>query len=281
VVVSVGGYASFAPVVAALVLRIPVVLVNIDAVAGLAHRLVGRFAVASAVGFAGTALPRAAVTGTPVRPELLSVDRSCEARKQARSELGLPPDRFTVVAFGGFLGSRRINEAVWDLADRWRERDDLALYHVTGHRDWDRFARPRGGVPGGTGGECLAYRVVPFEDRMALLYAAADLVVCRAGAQTVAELSATGVPSVLVPLPGAPGDHQSANAGALVRAGAARLLPDGSCDSARLDRETTSLIADPERLDAMATSARALARPDAASRVAELVDGCARPGSDA
>ena len=278
VVVSVGGYASFAPAVAAVLLRIPLVLVNVDAVPGLVHRVLGRFAVASAVAFAGTPLPRAVVTGTPVRPELLAIDRTEAARRKARVALGLPADRQTLVAFGGSLGARRINEAVTGLAERWRGREDVALYHVVGRRDWERFAGRSGRPAGARPGDRLHYRMVPYEDRMALVYAAADLLVCRAGAMTVAELAATGVPAVLVPLPGAPGDHQTANAGVLVAAGAAELLPDAECDPDRLDRDAGALLADAARLGRMGTSALRLAKPDAAARVAALVDTCAGVG---
>ena len=111
---------------------------------------------------------------------------------------------------------------------------------------------------------------------MAAVYAAADLVVCRAGATTVAELAAAGVPAVLVPLPGAPGDHQTANARRLADAGGAVLVGDGELDPARLAAEVDALLDDPARLAAMAGAARQLARPDAASAVVDLVESCAR-----
>ncbi|HVX22923.1 MAG TPA: UDP-N-acetylglucosamine--N-acetylmuramyl-(pentapeptide) pyrophosphoryl-undecaprenol N-acetylglucosamine transferase [Acidimicrobiales bacterium] len=268
VVVSIGGYASFAPAAAALLFGVPVVLVNLDAVPGLVHRVLGRLAAASAVAFAGTPLPRAVVTGTPVRAEVQAVDRSPAAAAKARTELGLPPERATVGVFGGSLGARRLNRTVADLAARWAGRDDVAVYHVTGHRDWADLGEAPDGV--------LAYRRVPFEPQIARLYEAADVVVCRAGATTTAELAVAGVPAVLVPLPGAPGDHQTANARALVDAGAAVLVPDDQCDAARLDAVLGDLLADPDRLTAMGAAARRVGHPDAAARVAELVDGCAR-----
>jgi len=107
---------------------------------------------------------------------------------------------------------------------------------------------------------------------MADLYAAADVCVSRAGAMSVAELLAAGCAAVLVPLPGAPRDHQTRNAEALVRMGAAVLVPDDECDGRRLADELTSLLGDPERLHAMRAAARAHGHPDAAARVAELVD---------
>jgi UDP-N-acetylglucosamine--N-acetylmuramyl-(pentapeptide) pyrophosphoryl-undecaprenol N-acetylglucosamine transferase len=276
VVVSVGGYASVPASLAAVVLGVPLVLVNVDAMPGSANRLFGRFARASAVGWAGTALPRAVVTGTPVRPDISGVPRGLQARREARRELGLPPDRPMVAAFGGSLGARRINEAVTGLMDRWAGRADRSIYHIIGRRDWDDTAAAVD-RRAGTGGPGLAAVQVPYQERMGTVYAAADVVVCRAGAMTVAELSAAGVPSVLVPLPGAPGDHQTANARVLERAGASVLLPDADSDADRLAATLDRLLADPPGLAAMARAALSLGRGDAAGAGAQVVEANARP----
>jgi undecaprenyldiphospho-muramoylpentapeptide beta-N-acetylglucosaminyltransferase len=278
VVVSVGGYASVPASLAAVVLGAPLVLVNVDAVPGAANRLFGRFARASAVGWDGSTLPRAVVTGTPVRPEISAVSRQPDDRRTARRSLGLPEDRATVAVFGGSLGARRINEAVTGLAERWGPRHDRSIYHIVGRRDWDATASPpaTGGGDGDDGdGLCLVR--VPYEDRMAAVYSAADVVVCRAGAMTVAELAAAGVPSVLVPLPGAPGDHQTANARVLERGGASVLLPDPDCDAGSLDIHLERLLGDPATLEAMGRSAASLARPGAAAAGAAVVEANARP----
>ncbi len=276
VVVSVGGYASVPASLAAVVLGVPLVLVNVDAVPGAANRLFGRFARASAVGWAATALPRSVVTGTPVRPEIAAVARGDADRERARGELGLPPGRPTVIAFGGSLGARRINRAVAGLVDRWAERADRSIFHIVGRRDWEEMAPA--GCPGpGAGGAGLAVVQVPYEERMATVYAAADVVVCRAGAMTVAELAAAGVPSILVPLPGAPGDHQTANARVLERAGASVLLSDADCRADRLATLVDDLLADPGGLEAMGRAARSLGRHDAAAAGAEVVEENARP----
>ncbi len=272
-VVVVGGYASVPAGLAAVLTRVPVILVNTDAVPGAANALLGRFAAVNAVAFAGTGLPRARLTGTPVRPELGSLDTSPEGRREARTALGLPAGRHTLAAFGGSLGARRINTAVSELARRWSHRDDLTVYHVAGRRDYDQFAVPAVREED-TGG--LRYVVVPYEQRMSELYRAADLCVCRAGAMTVAELLASGMPAILVPLPGAPRDHQTRNAQALVEAGAAILVPDAECSAERLEAELVPLLSDPARLADMGAAARRLGHPDAASNVAELVDAHAR-----
>jgi undecaprenyldiphospho-muramoylpentapeptide beta-N-acetylglucosaminyltransferase len=277
VVVSVGGYASLPASLAAVVLGVPLVLVNVDAVPGAANRLFGRFARASAVGWEGSSLPRSVVTGTPVRPEIAAVSRRPEDRRRAREELGLPADRVTVAVFGGSLGARRINQAVAELADRWRDRDDRTIYHIVGRRDWEACTaagagRHRVGTPGGG----LRMVAVPYEDHMETVYRAADLVVCRAGAMTVAELAVAGVPSVLVPLPGAPGDHQTANARVLEEAGASVLLPDPACDGDSLEACLDLLCGDPSALAAMERAATSLGRRDAAAAGARVVERNAR-----
>jgi UDP-N-acetylglucosamine--N-acetylmuramyl-(pentapeptide) pyrophosphoryl-undecaprenol N-acetylglucosamine transferase len=281
VVVSVGGYASLAASMAAVVRGVPLVLVNVDAVAGAANRLLGRFARASAVGWEGSLLPRAVVTGTPVRPEIAAVGREAGGRQTARRRLGLPTDRLTVVVFGGSLGAHRINRAVFDLTDRWKDRPDRSIYHIVGRREWEERPGAGTGVVEGSGGLAdpdpagLALVRVPYRDGMEDVYAAADVVVCRAGAMTVAELTVAGVPSILVPLPGAPGDHQTANARVLERAGAALLLADDRCDAAALDVALEGLASQPGLLQSMGVAARALGRPDAAAAAARVVESSA------
>lgn len=273
VVVSVGGYASVPSGVAAALCRVPIVLVNVDAVPGLAHRVLDRVAKASAVAFEGTALRNPAVTGSPVRPEIGSLVRNPESRHRARGVLGVPDGATLVVAVGGSLGARRVNEAVRALAASWSAVDGVAIYHVVGRRDWPQFGGADLVRPGpGTAGGGLWYRAVAFEDDMATLYTAADLLIGRAGAMTVAELAVTGVPAVLVPLPESPGDHQGANARALEAAGGAVVVPDPQCTPERLAEVVGGLLADPGALAEMGACARRLGHPDAADRVAAVVD---------
>ena len=276
VVVVVGGYASFPAGVAAVLTRVPFVSVTTDAVPGAVVGLLARFAAANAVAFDGTDLPRAHVTGTPVRTELTMLDRTADGQARSRAELGLPTDRQTIAVFGGSLGALRINRAVADLAKCWAGRAQQSLYHVTGRRDYATFASSDVAGSGRSSGDRLFYAVVPYEERMADFYTAADVCVTRAGAMTVAELLAAGTPAVLVPLPGAPRDHQTRNAEALVGIGAAVHVPDPECDGSRLAAELDALLSDPERLRAMSEAARSHGHRDAASRVAELVDTHAR-----
>ncbi|MGH9074191.1 MAG: UDP-N-acetylglucosamine--N-acetylmuramyl-(pentapeptide) pyrophosphoryl-undecaprenol N-acetylglucosamine transferase, partial [Acidimicrobiales bacterium] len=274
VVVSVGGYAALPTALAAVLLRMPLVLTNPDAVPNTANRLVGRFAAASAVAFEGTPLPRATVTGSPVRPEVEKADRSPEGRGAARRILGLPEGRTTVAVFTGSLGSRRVNEAVAGLVADWAGNAGLTLRHVVGRRDWPELCS-RLPVPPDDG---LCYRPVEYEDRMPALLASADVLIGRAGASTVAEVAAVGLPAILVPLPGAPGDHQTANAAVLARAGGAVVLADQDCTSARLEAMLGNLLGDAGRLETMGKAAAGIGRPGAAAAVAALVEQCARRG---
>lgn len=273
VVVSVGGYASLPAAVAAVMLRIPLVLCNLDAVPNGANRLVARFAAASAVAFDGTALPRATVTGAPLRPEVGKVDRSPKGRRKARLALGLPEDRHTVVVFTGSLGSGKVNAAVAGLVSLWSGRADVSIRHVVGRRDWLTMGAS---LASGPAEGVICYQAVEYEEQMPALLGAADVLVGRAGASTVAEVAVVGLASILVPLPGAPRDHQTANAQVLVRAGAAVLIPDRECSDERLAQELEALFADPLRLEAMDTAAASLGRPDAADAVAGVVEGVAK-----
>jgi UDP-N-acetylglucosamine--N-acetylmuramyl-(pentapeptide) pyrophosphoryl-undecaprenol N-acetylglucosamine transferase len=270
VVISIGGYASLGCVVAAFLWRVPIIVINVDAVPGAVNRWAARVAAASAVGAAEVRLPGAVFTGVPVRPEMRAIDRSAEGKQAARHRLGLPADRKVIAVSGGSLGSLRINRATLELARLWADREDVAIRHVVGRRDWPEFES----APVPAGG--LVYQRVEYEEDMVSFYGAADLALQRAGANTVAELALAGVPSVLVPLPGSPGDHQGANARSMASAGGAVVILDGELDGARLARELEALLARPIRLDAMAGAAKALGRPAAAEDVAQLVEDRAR-----
>ncbi len=266
VVVSVGGYASVPCVIAAAILRIPVVVVNVDAVPGLANRLSARFAKLSAVAFENTPLRRAVVTGAPVRPEIERVSRSVEGRLAARARLGVPAAVSLVVVTGGSLGARRLNEATVDMALHFADREDLFIYHLVGERNLkDVSERVASGAVGSN------YRFVAFSDEMPALLSAADLVVCRAGAMTVAELTVTGTPSILIPLPGAPNDHQTKNAQELVHVGAAVMMKDAVVDGETLGVMVLDLLADYDQLATMGSAARHLGKSDSARVIAGLV----------
>jgi UDP-N-acetylglucosamine--N-acetylmuramyl-(pentapeptide) pyrophosphoryl-undecaprenol N-acetylglucosamine transferase len=262
VVVGFGGYASLPCLVAAWLWRVPRVVHEQDSVIGLANRIGMRLGARVAASLPGVDAPDVVLTGNPIRP----VFRDFERRVQD------PP---LVAAFGGALGARSINHATLGLYDRWRHRRDVAVHHVSGPRNEDDCRRQLQAMH--RAGDSLAYELVGYEPRMPDVYTRAALAVCRAGAGTVAELTAAGLPAVLVPLPGAPSDHQARNAATLAAAGAAVVVGDTECDAAHLDRVVNDLLASPARLAEMSEAARALARPDAAARLADLVEQHARP----
>jgi undecaprenyldiphospho-muramoylpentapeptide beta-N-acetylglucosaminyltransferase len=270
VVVALGGYASVAVGLAAVIWRVPVVVLEQNVRAGAANRLVAWRAAASAVSFPGTDLPRAVLTGNPLRPEIRSAAEHPD-RSAAAAALDLPAERSIIAVFSGSLGSRRINDAVRGLVERWRDRSDLAVRHVIGRRDFATYVVDAPSPPDGG----LVYQVVEYEDHIDQLLAAADVAVTRAGGG-VAELAALGVPAVLVPLPIATRDHQTANGRVLAESGAAMLVPDDELTTDRLERELASMLDDPEGLRTMAQAMRAHAHLDAADRVAELVETTAR-----
>jgi len=265
-VVSVGGYAAGPAGLAAVILRRPLILVNIDAVPGVTHRILGRFARASCVSFASTPLPNSVVTGAPVRPAFAGLDRSTTGMSSARSELGCDPDRPLVAVTTGSLGARSVNRAVLGLATMWAERS-VTIYHVTGRRDFDEIAAAKPDLT--LGG--LDYRIVAFEDQVPLLYQAATVAITRAGALTVAELSLAGLPAVLVPLPGAPGDHQTLNANALGDVGAAVMVADRDVTTERLATEVEAILLNDSKRQAMQEAAMAVGHRDAAVAVATVV----------
>jgi UDP-N-acetylglucosamine--N-acetylmuramyl-(pentapeptide) pyrophosphoryl-undecaprenol N-acetylglucosamine transferase len=267
VVVSVGGYASLPAVLAARRLRIPIVVVSYDRRPGRASQLAARFAVTSAVAFPGSGLPRARLTGAPLRRAVLEVDPARD-RAAAREALALPPDRFVVLAAGGSLGSAVLNDAVRGFAALSAERRDLAVRHVVG----ERFLTDDATAAAGRARDGILYTVVGYEERMPQAYAAADVVVARAGASTVAELAAIGVPSILVPWPGAAADHQTDNARSLAAVGAAVLLPESQLTPDRLAREIEHLRADPSTLPAMAAAARSAGEIHHSGRLALLIE---------
>jgi UDP-N-acetylglucosamine--N-acetylmuramyl-(pentapeptide) pyrophosphoryl-undecaprenol N-acetylglucosamine transferase len=262
VVVGFGGYASFPCVLAARLLRVPVVVHEQDAAPGLANRMGVRLGARAAVSLPGTPLPGATLTGNPVRAAFAGLQRMPDH------------DPALIAVFGGAQGARTINRAALGCYDLWRARIDLAVHHVCGPRNLDPCAAELSDAR--RSGDRLRYELVGYEEHMDALYARAALAVCRSGAGTIAELTAAGLPSVLVPLPGAPSDHQTRNAQTLERAGAAVMLRDDECDALRLDALVSELAKDADRLAAMSAAARGLGRPDAASRLADLVEEHAR-----
>lgn len=262
VVIGTGGYAS-APVLWMAARRgIPIVLQEQNAYPGIATRALAGRAAQIHLGFpeAERYLTVGAHTvvhafGNPVA-RVTGRDRAA-----ARRALGIPPDARVLFVFGGSQGARPLNDAVGAALDRGLLRGVTLLWGTgRGHEDaWTRFHEPPARIVRG------------FWDPIADAYAAADLVLARSGAMTVAELAAWGLPAVFVPLPTAAADHQTANARALVEAGAAVLLPERALSAERLDRELAGLLADPQALARMAGRAGERGRTNAGRYIVEAV----------
>jgi UDP-N-acetylglucosamine--N-acetylmuramyl-(pentapeptide) pyrophosphoryl-undecaprenol N-acetylglucosamine transferase len=260
-----GGYVALPVLLAAAVLRIPVVMWDGNVVPGRSVRATTRLAGSLAVTFESTCGALGGrrhpcyVTGTPIR------NPSSVSRVDARIRLGIGADEKLLLIFGGSQAVRRFNSAVAEALPRLVER--VHVIHVTGDAGYDEAVAGRDALP-----EALRGRYRPerfLGEEMTLALAAADLVVGRAGSSTLAEVAAFGLPMVVVPYPHAAG-HQRRNAEEMVRSGAARLVEDADFDAASL-LAAAAIVDDHAAHDSMAAAARSLARPAAANAVAELV----------
>lgn len=257
VVIGVGGYAS-GPMMSAAILRgTPTLAFEPNAVPGMANRLVGRRVRAAAVNFepALRYFRNAQLTGIPVRADFFSL---------APRPVGAPPH---LLVFGGSQGARVLNNLLPQIAAALLSQiPGLTLLHQAGarHAEAALAAYQSSGAPPDR------WRVQPFLDDMPRRFEAADLVLSRSGASTVAELSAAGKPALLVPFPQAADDHQRGNAEVLVQAGAAQMLLEPGLTPDRLLQTLAALLRDPARLRTMSAAARTLAHPDAAQRIAQI-----------
>lgn len=275
VVVSVGGFASEPAVRAARALRVPVVVVSYDRVPGLATRRQAKHAAAVAVAFADSALPGAKHAGAPVRASVRRVSRSTArndgARQKAAEVFGVDPRRLVVVAMGGSLGSQTINDAV----ERWvaanARRDDVAVVHLVGERYAGAVHESQHASQQGA----LHYVRRASHAEMADVWTLADVVVCRAGASTVAELVTVGAPSLVVPWADAAGDHQRRNARWLADAGAAIVVDEQRIASA-FDTELSKLVDDAVARERLAAKAFALGGLNRSAAIASIIEAAAR-----
>jgi UDP-N-acetylglucosamine:LPS N-acetylglucosamine transferase len=266
VVVCLGGFAAFAPSVAARTLGIPVVVTEQNARASAVNRLVGRFAQACALPFPPTDLPNGVLTGNPIRSAVVDAltDRSPVRRRSARAKLGVVDDQAILLAvWAGSLGAGSINSAVRELAGLWSDRNDVVIYHVVGRRNPDAL-RPL------ETGSSDRYITVPYETDMPTLLMGADLALTRGGASTIAELAVAGLPAAIVPLPSAPRQHQLANAEELESVGRAIILNDAELSGEYLRTELSPLL-ESERRAQMRAASPTVDHARAAHEVALLV----------
>ncbi|MFD0424430.1 undecaprenyldiphospho-muramoylpentapeptide beta-N-acetylglucosaminyltransferase [Streptomyces parvus] len=271
VVVGMGGYPSAPAIVGAKMAGLPSVIHESNAVPGRANQFAARLTEHITVAFDGSRAhlsggARARTVGMPIAASLAALDRPA-LREEARRAFGIPEGARVVLVNGGSLGAARLTAAAVGLAARWRGREDVHLLIKTGPAALAETRHKL--IDAGVGP--VAAQAVPYLDRMDLAYAVADLVVCRAGSATIAELATTGVPAVLVPYPYAPGDHQTHNARVLSDAGAAYLVPDAETTADRLAALIDPLLADPARLAVMGRAADPGHHARAADLLAETV----------
>ena len=270
VAVGMGGYASAPLVLGARMARLPSLVHESGAVPGKANLLAARLTdnIATSFPSAVRAFPagkHVRVTGMPLAREFSGFDRD-SLRADARRALGLPEQGFVLFVMGGSQGATRLSTAAVDLGARWRDRDDIHILLKLGARSADDIDERLAAL----GADKVVHRVA-YLDRMDTAYAAADAALCRAGAGTVAELAATGLPAVLVPYPFATGDHQRENAAELVAAGGAVVVTDDAATAGTIGPIVEELVADPDRRTTMAAAARTAGRPGAADELARWV----------
>ena len=270
VVVGFGGYVALPAYLAArgvprLRRRIPVLIHEANARAGLANRVGARTADRVLAAVPGCGLGRAEVVGVPVRAAITTLDRAA-LRAEARARFGFAGDARVLLVFGGSQGAVSLNRAVSGAAAGLAAAG-VAVLHAHGPKNTLDLRRPGPGDP--------PYVPVPYLDRMDLAYAAADLVICRSGAMTVAEVSAVGLPAIYVPLPIGNGE-QRLNALPVVAAGGGMVVADAALTPELVVEQVAGLLNDPPRLAAMTAAAARLGRPDAARRVARAALDMAR-----
>lgn len=272
-VIGFGGYVSIPVGFAALMRRIPLVLHEQNSVPGLANRVLSRWATSVGVTYEDAAPlmrhpERVVVTGNPVRPRVLA-----SSREDGRRALGIADRDILVLVFGGSRGARHLNSAFVGLRGAIAAIPEVQVIHIAGRDEADTVRKLLEAAGGDLGGR---WRILDYVDDMGPLLAASDLVVARAGATSIAEITALGLPAVLVPYPYATDDHQTKNAAMMVEHGAAEIVADRDLDSERFGDVVSGLLGDGQRRANMAAASRDLGRPDAAARVAALVRDAVR-----
>lgn len=293
-----GGYTSVPLAVAAKLTATPLVIHEQNAVVGVANKAAGRVAQAVAVTFDQTSSDfgntPTVVTGNPVRPDLIADhnggagqgvrDARLAVRPSAYAALGLDPGRRTLLVFGGSQGARTINDALTASICAWDMPGSLQILHAAGRRTYaeTRCAYQAAGVDLDRDADPAGLKVVctEFLDRMDLAYAAADVVVCRAGASSIAELTALAIPALLVPYPFATADHQTANARAVADRGGAIAIADEDMSAEQLVCHVQPLLEDDEYYRRMRDASAAFGRPHAATELSQLILDVADAGAN-
>lgn len=270
VVVGFGGYVSIPVGRAAHTCHIPLVIHEQNSVMGLANKMLAKHALRVCTTYecatAGVAKNKVVLTGNPVRREVLESTRS-----EGRRFLGIPEDALMLLVFGGSLGARHINQALCAMKNDLLAYSNLYVVHITGPKEYDsvvdalQLSRE----------EQQRWHVMGYQDHMGETMAAADMIISRAGATSLAEISARAIPAVLVPFPYATANHQTTNAQAYVQAGAAKMMPDSELDTPEFRALVKQFIENKSERETMCAQARAFDTAGAAARLADVVLTCA------
>ena len=272
IIVVMGGYASLACGLAGKLFNVSILVAEQNAVPGATNKIIARFAKVSAVSFDGVDLPNPILTGNPLRSEILKFIEK-DSRNKTRQELGIG-DRKMITIFGGSLGARHLNETVFELAQNW-DGEAISIYHVVGSRDWQEFSRFEQNPVGD-----VEYEMIEYLKDLTPLIGAADLVVSRAGATSVSEITALGVPSILVPLPDSPGNHQEENARFLEKKGSAIVLIDSELNCVSLSNRINLLLEEDLILKKMAEKSKESRYLTAGDKISDLIFAIINRGSD-
>lgn len=266
-VLGMGGFTSLPPVMAGRRMGLRTYIHESNAIPGKSNRLTAKYCTAVLLGLEACAKhfpgKTVHVTGTPLRGGMTPADRA-----EARAFFGLEPDRRTVLVMGGSQGARGVNRAVLEAVEKLKDEADAPqILHITGPTEYESVKAGYEAAPG------VKASVAPFCDRMDLAYSAADLAISRSGASSLTELSAFGLPVILVPYPYAAEDHQRRNAEVFTARGAAVVCEEAELSGGRLGDVTRSLLADPAKLESLSRAIREMAPGDAAGRVCDVIAG--------
>jgi len=283
VVACFGGYVSIPVGLAARWSQIPLVLHEQNSVMGMTNRYLAKHAACVfltypntegmpkqlAKGAGGAGATRVLTTGNPVRPGVVEADSDA-----GRAAFGIGKDALLLLVFGGSRGARHINQAMLRVGPRLLQGiENLHIVHAAGPKEYDDVSRALSAALGDSqSAESKRYHLVPYLEQMGDVLAAADLALTRAGATSIAELTACGIPSVLVPYPFATDDHQTKNAAALTTLGGARLITDAQLDDSIFETTLVEVLSDAQVRATMAKQARALGKPQAAHEMADVIE---------
>ena len=268
IVIGTGGYVCGPILMAAALSRIPTLIQEQNVIPGITNKILNRVVDKVALGYEEARIrfpkpEKCIYTGNPIRPDVVSAQRA-----ESRRKLGISPEVFMVVITGGSRGARTINRAMISVHEHFKRDKGICLYHITGNLEYDKIVRELGLTDGKSFGK--GSRIIKYEYDMPAVLAAADLIICRAGAVSLAELAARELPSILIPYPYASGDHQTFNARVFVKAEAAKMIADKYVTEKELIQDINDFRHQPETLERMSEATKKIKKIYAGADIAQL-----------